>query len=227
MIVTYLRAGGMNPPPDREELTIENDGSFRLWRSVGWATYPPTAIGLFAGKLEPDTLNELKLETAAANKVGKIKRIPMPGSAVEEINTGKAKAEILDYVELEAGWKELVERLRQMLHDLTASPRAAIELHHLTDKNELELVHLGTTALKLDLSELVIKARHMDKKTYSTIAEWQFDQNMGKITAEPGWSLKLPFKPDFTLNPDSEVLVFATFTIFDGNKRVPVSIQAV
>ncbi len=227
MIVSYLRAGGMQPPPDREELIIENDGSYRLWRSVGWATYPPTAIGLFAGKLEPDTVNALKIETAAANKVGKIKRIPMPGSPVEEINTGKARAEILDYVELEAGWKELVERLRQMLHDLTASPRAAIELHYLADKSEIELVHLGTTALKLDLSELVIKARHMDKKTISTVAEWQMDQNKGKITAEPGWTLNLPIKPDFTLNDDSEILVFATFTIFDGNKRVPVSIQAI
>jgi hypothetical protein len=227
MIVTYLRAGGMQPPPDREELTIENDGSFRLWRSVGWATYPPTAIGLFAGKLEPETVDALKGEVAAANKVGKIKKIPMPGSAVEEINTGKARAEILDYVELETGWKELVERLRQMLHDLTASPRAAIELHYLTDKNELELVQLGTTALKLDLSELAISARHMDKKTYSTVAEWKTNQNMGKITAEPGWVLNLPIKPDFTLNEDSEVLVFATFTIFDGNKRVPISIQAV
>ncbi len=52
MIVTYRRVGGMQPPPDRELLTIDDDGSFTLWRSVGWATYPPTPVGRFSGRLD-------------------------------------------------------------------------------------------------------------------------------------------------------------------------------
>jgi hypothetical protein len=52
MMIHYARSGGFRPPRDREILTIEEDGAFTMWRSVGSAVHPPSPVGRFAGHCE-------------------------------------------------------------------------------------------------------------------------------------------------------------------------------
>src|SRR5579864_4314575 len=94
MNVSYQRSGGRRPPRDNESLRINSEAGFTMWRSVGAATEPATAIGSFAGTLAPDVREALTKECAAAVGAGNLSLTPKPDGALETITVDSARASL-------------------------------------------------------------------------------------------------------------------------------------
>src|SRR5215210_4848123 len=122
MSISYSRTGGWKPPRDRELIEIQDTGEFTMWRSIGWATDPPTAIGRFAGEIAEALNARLHGEAAAAAKAGDFKKTLAPDTPIETIKIGEAQATIGANDDVEGPWADVVQRLRKLLHDLTKHP---------------------------------------------------------------------------------------------------------
>ncbi len=226
MTISYQRSGGRRPPRDNESLQIDEEAGFTMWRSVGAATYPATPIGRFAGTLDPETAEALAKEGASAVAAGNLSLTPKPDGSLETITVDSARASLGANDDPKGAWQPLVSRLRQLLGELTAQPRAAIAVRVEQNGGVAQLVHLGTEPLRLDLSALTVRA--VLWQNHSTRGDWRASNPgmPGEITAEPGWSLNLPFEHGFAVPEDASVRVYATFSILDGNNPAPVSVEA-
>jgi hypothetical protein len=228
IIVHYTRGGGRKPPHDREQLEIRADGSFSLWRSIGSASYPPAPVGRFAGQLDPSALDDLRDKVMTATRAGNLSLIPPPGAAIEKIRLGKVEASLGIHQEPEGPWGTLVEHLRQLLTDLTNYPRAAVALEVDSDGRSVYLVHLGEEALRLDLKNFTIRA--VLWQGYQKEADWQLfkkeDQWPDQLTAQAGWSFKLPFDHNFQVTEGREVVAYVTLSLFDGETAIPVALES-
>jgi len=225
MNVIYQRSGGRRPPRDNESLQITGDAGFTMWRSVGAATYPATAIGHFAGTLASDILDALTKQCAAAAGAGNLTLTPKPDGAQETITVDSARASLGANDDPAGPWQPLVTHLRQLLGDLTAQPRAAIAVQVEPDGSSARLVHLGTEPIRLDLTALTVRA--VLWRNYTTLGDWRAPNAglPGEITAVPGWSLDLPFDHGFTVPEGTSVRVYVTFGAFNGTVLVPVSVE--
>lgn len=226
VLLTYLRGGGA-PPSDNEYIYIQTDGVFAMWRSVAWATYPPTAIGLFGGKLAPDGIAALAQEVTAANAVGRLRQRSSPDAPAETIETREARADVGIHDKPDNAWGPLIARLRQLLLDLTRYPQAALALTLSADGQRVQLVHQGDQPLRLDLSAVTLKAALWKPAESITVAEWTGQpQNLGgMVNAGPGWTLDVPFNPNFSKIAGSAVKVSATLTAFDGDSARPAALS--
>jgi len=228
MIVTYRRVGGIQPPPDRELLTIDDDGSFTLWRSVGWATYPPTPVGRFSGRLDSADVSTLQEEASSARTGGNVHLISMPGSAIEDIQISGAHGEIATHDTPDGPWAGLVAHVRQLLGDLTAHPRAAISLQVDPAGESARLVHLGSDALRIDLTALTVQAQLWRPADYGIVRTWNAAQvpALGVTTASPGWTFDLPFDHCFDVVEGTSVKAFVTCTLFDDATPTLISLES-
>jgi len=227
MAIHFRRSGGMKPPPDRENLQIEDDGSFSLWRSVGWTTSPPTAAGRFEGRLEAAERQKLDKLVKAAAKGDNLQMKVKPDGAIDRLQLGQKSAVLGANDDADEPWYALVELLRELLGDLTRAPKAAVALKVAPDGQSAHLVHQGQEALRLDLSNLTVRAVLWEG--YLNQGDWRAKEAAGAsapVTAGPGWSLELPFDHHHDLNDKREVIAYATFTIFDGTTPVPVSLSS-
>ncbi|MGH2343986.1 MAG: hypothetical protein ACRDG4_02090 [Chloroflexota bacterium] len=226
MTISYQRSGGRRPPRDNESLRIDDAAGFTMWRSVGAAAYPATAIGHFAGTLAPEVREALTQEGADAVAAGNLSLTPKPDGAVETIVVDAVQASLGANDDPTGPWLPLVSRVRKLLGDLTAQPRAAIAAQIGQDGTSAQLVHLGTEPLRLDLSALTVRA--VLWRNYSTHGDWRAPNPglPGELTAEPGWSLTLPFDHGFTVPEGASVRVYVTFSAFNGDVSVPVSVEA-
>ena len=226
ILLTYLRGGGA-PPSDNEYIYVQTDGVFAMWRSVAWATYPPTAVGLFAGKLAPDITSSLAQEVTSANAAGRLRQRSSPDAPAETIETREARADVGIHDKPTNAWGPLIARLRQLLLDLTHYPKAALALSISADGQRVQLVHQGNQPLRLDLSAVTLKAALWKPAESITVAEWTGQpQNLGgMVNAGSGWSLDVPFKPDFSKSAGTAVKVSATLTAFDGDSARPVALS--
>lgn len=229
MMISYKRTGGTQPPLDNERLKIRKDGQFVLWRSIGWATVPPTPIGRFAGQLEPSMLSELRGMIDAAKQAGDYQSRAMPGVPIETVKIGKVRAEVAAGSPLQGAWLALFTQLRAWLQELTRMPEAAVGLEVSDDGRQAQLVHLGTAVLRLDLSECTVRATQRNPQTGETLAEWRAaETNLGGIVqAQPGWTWDLPFQHGFSVIPDSHTRAIVNLTILDGKKSIPASLASV
>lgn len=221
--VHYSRTGGHQPPQDYEVLKIDGN-DFTLWRSVGWATYPPTPIGRFTGQLDFNTKARLQTEMAA---VKDSLSVPLaPGEAAEKINLPHAHASVGIHYEAENSWGNLIDHLRLLLSTLTTFPNAAIRLEVSPDGQTARLVHLGTDPIRLDLSDLTVRAVLWNG--YLNEGDWYSPEgvNTFDVKANVGWSLKLPFNHKFEVKDGYEVVAYVTFSAFDGRTPVPVSLES-
>jgi len=228
MICTYERGGGMAQPSDNELLEIENDGSFTMWRSVGWATVPPTPVGRFAGQVNKNDLRLLKEEAGAASGAGDLSSRMQPGIPVETIETEGASAEVTPGRDIPGPWGKLVEHLRELLGSLADQPAAALALEVAGDRQRARLVHLGDDPLRLDLGEVTLHVSQQSQ-TGAGLGEWRLPATDlgGEITAEAGWSIDLPFDHGLTLETGSSMTVVANLVAFDEDGlAVPVSLAA-
>ena len=228
MDIKYTRTSSFQPPHDREILEIAENGDFTMWRSIGWATYPPTPIGRFGGQLDAGQRRHVQSLATTASARGELSRRITPDSPVETIDAGATTARLGAYDEPDGPWGELIETLRQWLHDLTAAPRAAIAIEVEPDGRSAHLVHQGTESLQVDMSELTVRAvlwgaDHAKAGDWHAPAEARSGQ--GTVEAGSGWSFDLPFSHGFNVEEGQEVVAYVTFGLLDGQTSVLVAAQ--
>jgi hypothetical protein len=89
-------------------------------------------------------------------------------------------------------------------------------------------VHLGADPLTLDLSELSLRAVQWHE--VEPRGKWESGLigtgDAKKITAKPGWSLKLPMAHGLALEPGDELSVYAEFAVLDQGMTIPISLLA-
>jgi hypothetical protein len=228
MIIRYARSGGHPPPPDREILTIDGDGSYTMWRSIGSAVHPPSPVGRFTGKLDAQTLESLKTAIEAVSLEGDLVIKLKPGSAVVNIDTGQVKARMGIHDEPDNAWSQLAELLRGLLRQLTNSPEAAIILIVSDDGRRARLEHMGQQSLQLDLSRLTVQA--VLWKGYTVVDEWLLSESSSDendpISADINWQMDLPFDHHFEPGDDQNVVAYVTFSIFHEGRFIPVKLTS-
>lgn len=227
MKVHYERSGGRQPPRDREILEISEDGSFTLWRSVGWATHPPTPVGRFAGHLEPETHQAVRVAAVAAVAAGDLRLLPKPDAAIETVLVDSVRARMGTHEEPPGAWGTLMTHLRQLLGELTNQPQAALGLEVVDGGRSARLIHLGSQPLRLDFNDLTVRAVLWEG--YRKVGDWWAARGWrpsgsADVTATAGWSLALPFEHNFVVTEGREVVAFVTLTIYDGERRIPISL---
>jgi hypothetical protein len=226
MLIEFQRSGG-RPPADQERLEIEQDGSYNLWRSVGWTTSPPTPVGRFEGKLSQEELASLQDLIKTTTPAGDLQIKAKPDSSVDRIRVGAVNAILGANDEADEPWNGLIEELREWLGTLTRSPRAAVALEVAPDGQSARLVQQGEQALRLDLSKLTVRAVLWEE--YLTKGDWSAkaaSEGLGEVNAGPGWVLELSFQHNFTVGPEQEVVAYSTFTVYDGATPIPVSLSS-
>ena len=228
MIIRYARSGGHPPPPDREILTIDEDGTFTMWRSIGSAVQPSSPVGRFAGRLDDQTLESLKSAIVEVALVGDITTKLKPGSAVVNIDTGLVKARMGIHDEPENAWSQLVAIMKGLLKQLTTKPEAAISLTVSDDGRRAHLEHLGQQPLELDLSQLTVYAVLWEG--YKIVAEWTFSTSDSEeeipIVVDTNWQMDLPFDHHFEPGDNQRVVAYVTFSIFNEDRLVPVRLTS-
>lgn len=228
MICTYQRGGGLAQPPDYELLEVEDDGNFRMWRSVGWATVPPTPVGLFGGSIETADLVRLRQECAAASRAGDLSMRMQPGIPVESIEIEGATAELTPGPTIPGDWGPLVEHLRGLLASLTQQPRAALALELGPGRETAQLVQLGGEPLRLELGAVSILVSQQTAGG-GDLGEWRLPAADlgGEVAAGPGWSLALPFDHGLRAAPGSRLTAIVNLVVYDEDGLdIPVSLAA-
>jgi hypothetical protein len=219
-MIALSRTGGLRRPVFRELLQID-DGQFTLWRSVGKATSPPSAIGRFAGTLAPGDRDGLAEAAERAAASGAQKRTITPDSPVDTFDVDGVQATLGFYDRGEGAWEALADRVRPLLHQLTELPVAAVDLSIEEDGASLE--HHGSGVLRLELSSLMVTADLWTSGQQE--GSWSSGPvELGKVGADSGWRQTLPFDHPFALEPGKRLSVQVTFGAYDGDKLVPVSL---
>ena len=228
MIIRYARSGGQPPPPDREILTIEEDGSFTMWRSIGSAVQPPSPVGRFSGQLNDQNLVSLKAAIEAVNLEGDLVIKLKPGSAVVNIDTGQVKARMGNHDEPDNSWLQLAELLKGLLKQLSQYPEAAMILTVSDDGQKTRLKHLGRRSLQLDLSQLTVRAVLWEG--YKKVDDWTLSEGGAKeddpTTADIGWQMDLPFEHLFEPRDGQSVVAYVTLSIFHEGRFIPVRLTS-
>jgi hypothetical protein len=81
-VLDFRREGG-SAPRDHEILTVADDGSFSMWRTVGRSTQPPSAVGRFAGAVPPERWASLSAALEQCRRTDPID-LPLPADAARE-----------------------------------------------------------------------------------------------------------------------------------------------
>jgi hypothetical protein len=229
MAIKFQRRGGRKPPRDNEVLTIEDDGSFDLWRSVGWTTQPPAPVGRFGGQLEETERIRLQEEVAAAQAAGDLQQTPRPDSSIDSVELPGARARLGNNDRVSGPWAPLIDHLRSLLGELTRSPRAALGLEVKADGRGARLVHLGSEPLRLNLDGLTVRAvlwRENRKAGDWTAPAESRPSGRSAETSEDGWTFDLPFGHGFEVDGESEVVAYVTLGLYDDERQVPVSLES-
>jgi len=221
-VIALLRNGGMRKPQFREVLEIDDNGAFRMWRSVSMASALPSPIGRFGGHLPDSRLRELTTAAGQAAADGSRTWVVRPDSPIDRIQADGATATLGIHDAGDGGWAALVALLRPLLQQLTESPVAAIALEV---GGGARLVHKGTTPLQLDLSKLTVRAVHW--RDSGSEGQWTSEiASADDVSAGPGWSLELPFDHGFETREGDRVTVSVTFSVRDGERLIPVGMQS-
>jgi hypothetical protein len=217
-VISLSRTGGFRPPRFREVLNISDDGTFTMWRSVGMASDPATPIGKFAGRLSEAQRSQLEDASKRASVEGSRTWTISPDSPVDRLDVDGVNATLGIHDAGDGAWAALIQVVRPLLADLTRAPLAAIGLE------DAALVHQGTDALRLDLSDLAVRAVHWRES--NSLGTWSAQvPGSGEVEAKPGWRQPVPLDHGFALQPGDRLAVRATFAAFDGEESVPVSVQ--
>jgi hypothetical protein len=229
MIIHYSRTGGHRPPHDREILDIQKDGTFSLWRSIGSAAYPPTPVGRFKGQLSPADFRQVENDVENCIQAGNLKIPPLPDASIETIVLPKAQANLYIHAEPSGPWGILVTRLREYMKSLTNSPSAAISIEVSSNGKTASLSQLGSNPIQIDLADLTVRA--VLWKEYRKLGDWfaprgDLNKLPTRITAAQDWSFNLPFQHGFNVQEGQEVVAYVTFTIFDEDTPVSISLES-
>ena len=220
MMVEFWRRGGRVAPPDREYLAVDDQGNFRLWRSVN-----VPVVGQFVGLLSTTEQTRLQAEVAAANQTGSIRLVPLPDSAIETVTIGSVQASLGHTDQPDGAWGTLISHLRQLMDQLTNAPQAALALEVDGQGRSARIIHRGPDAVKGDLHSVMIRAV-LWGGYYEMMGNWHTTQAgaSSPLMMTPGWSLDLVFDHGFTLEKGQVIHTYVRFDLYDGAGIVPVSL---
>lgn len=215
-LLTFERHGAQFPP-ERELLTVHDDGSFALWRSYG-----AHAAGRFGGSLPADQLAP-QIDAAAAAPPPAAGEMP-PDASVEVVRLRDA-----DEVELPADargdgpWAELLATCRRIVKEELDQPVAAVAAR-LVEPATLRLEHVGTEPIRAELASLAVQLDrwHEGVQAASSLAR---PGDLGSVEASPGWSVDVALDAA-TLDGPGQVTARSTFVLVDAGVYVPVAITA-
>ena len=214
MTITYQRTDGRGEPPEHERLTINDDGTFEMWRSTG-----TPAVGRFGGRLPADDAAAFEARAAEGRDAGSPGVDQPPGSSLEVIDVGGGVAAYLGFGDVPAGpWGELVTLLRTIADARVDAPVAAVRLDIGPKGETARLVHAGTEPIGIELDQLTIEAVAW-KGYYDLAGKWQrgpLAVEAPDATAGPGWAVDLPFDHDLELGAGRTLHVRVTFALDDG-----------
>jgi hypothetical protein len=200
------------PPPERELLDIDEDGSFTMWRSNG-----PT-IGRFEGQVTHIAELAGRAMAAASAAVPEAADIPADASMeTVELEGGSLSVEAGEPV---AGpWGEVLTACRSLLDALRDRPVAAVTLE-IVDAGHARLVHAGREVLplELDYARIGVTAWADGQQAGSGGTE---GLGLGRVDAAPGWSTELTLPP-VDAPTGAKVVVTVDAVADDAGLMIPV-----
>jgi hypothetical protein len=208
------------PPPLREMLDIDDDGSWRVWRSVG------TAIGRFAGSGDADAgAGRGILELAAAAEQSEPPRgDEFPADAtVDSIDLGGRSVSVPYRQSPDGPWGKLFKACRDLLDEALTQPLAAIGLE-LAGSGRVRLEHRGDESLPVEFGAAQVEATVWTPDgTFVASGTGKIDA--GHVDAEPGWSLEVSLE-GIDASAKGQPVVFVSFVADDGGVYIPVVLSA-
>lgn len=210
MLLSFARLND-SPPPERELLDVDDDGSFRAWRSIG------PVVGRFAGQVPDLDAVRALAEAAAADPAPSRTEVP-PHASIEQLTVGEQTATVGIRDRPDGPWGELLRTCRRLLDAARDQPLAALTLDVL-GVDRVRLRHLGSEALpvELDFARAELKLWREGEVVAATAAE---ELGLGRVEAGPGWSIDIAL-PGFE---DREGLLSASVSLVadDDGVYVPV-----
>ncbi len=221
-MIALHRFGGLRLPRFDERLEVEDDGRFRLWRSVAMAVELPSPVGRFGGTVAAARLARLRAAAADSANEGMRTWLVTPDSPVDRLGVDGVTATLGMRDGGEGPWAELAALLRPLLKELTSSPLAAIALDAGSDG--AALVHAGDETIGLDLRALNLEATLW--RDGDSAAHWSApDHDLGEQEAGPGWRFQLPFDHGFEVTTGDRIAVSVSFELRDGERVVGAKLQ--
>ncbi|HEY2795429.1 MAG TPA: hypothetical protein VGJ28_23915 [Micromonosporaceae bacterium] len=214
MIASWFRTGGSNVPRDKESLSVDDDGTFHLWRAVG-----ATAAGRFSGVIDPSALVQ-----AAALVTDDLAEPQRPGTGVETVTIGERRADIGTGTLLDGPWAAVFDRMRELSDELIDQPSAAIALQ--VGESTCTLVHIGTDEVQVALGSMTLRADAWEG-WYVPAGSWIAPSFEGAETviARPGWSVALPFDHGLMLGEDRTLHVAVDVSIVVAGNPIAAGLR--
>ena len=194
----FRREGG-SAPRDHDILTVADDGSFSMWRTVGRSTQPPSAIGRFAGAVPPERWAALSAALEQCRRADPIELSLPADAAREKVVFGKRVSTWADDAVPPAPYAALAVESRRLLSELTEAPEAAVGI---SAGDPPELHHLGSDPLEIDLSGATVRAVRWEGGR--VVEDWHASiDGPRSVSISKGWRLRLPSSHGF--GRDAEV----------------------
>lgn len=208
------------PPPLREMLDVDDDGSWRAWRSVG------LAIGRFAGSGDAaGGAGRRILELAAEAEASEPPRDggDAPDATVDSIDLGDRSVWVPYRKTPDGPWGKLFQATRDLLDEAVSHPLAAIGME-LAGPNRVRLEHRGTEPLSLEFGAAGVEATLWTPDGIF-VASGTGKVDAGHVDAGPGWSIEVPLDG---IDPAAkgEPVVFVSFVADDAGVYIPVVLSA-
>ncbi len=207
------------PPPLRETLDVDPDGSWRVWRSVG------QAIGRFGGSGDAAAAGQriVMLAEAATDTDP-----PGPGDASADttwdtIEVGSTSLRLPYRAAPDGPWGELLAACRGLLDDAIASPKAAIGMT-LMAPDRVRLEHRGDEPLPIELGAASVEATAWTADG-AFIASGSGRVAADHVDAGPGWAIDVDLD-GIDASAGGQPVVFVSFVANDGGVFIPVVLSA-
>jgi hypothetical protein len=212
MIAGMGRAGGSGAGSD--ELEVEQDGSWKALLSAGGER-----AGRFGGTLDPQALQSLEADVAAAVAAGAPTRQDPwpPGAAVDTFWAGEVVAQLTQDEDPPDPWRPLVSTCRRLLAGAAGSPLAAVEADVAGDG---ALRQVGSQPVTTDGNGFAVEATLVGPDS-ATLGSWSTTVAVpegGELA--PGWEAPLGLSSSGLEAADGQtVSVWITFAVVEGLPR--------
>jgi hypothetical protein len=204
------------PPPMLDTLDVDEDGSWRAWRSVG------ETIGRFSGSDLGSVVGLAR--RAAAEPPPTASDVPADATLDRlELGDGHAVAIVGVSTRPTGAWGDLFDACREAIEDATTHPTAAISIVVL-GHDRVRLEHRGTDMLPVELGRVQAQAS-LWTTAGAFLATGTGGVDLGRVEAGPGWSVEIPLEGIDPTLPGG-LVVSVSFVADDGGVFIPVMLAA-
>jgi len=217
--VSFARISGA-PPPAREILEVEADGSWTAERATG------RAVGRFAGPADEAGgvgARIVELADAAAENEPPGIGDQRVDATVDRVTVGE-RSLVAEYRSDPGGpWGELLRSCRALLEEAIDHPVAAIAMN-IAGPGVLRLEHRGSEPVRLDLGGARAEGTvWTEAGEFLTRGKGRLD--LGPVEAGPGWTQDIVLEG---LDPeaDGNLVAIVRFAIESGGTLVPAALSA-